>query len=550
VHCPHAERCPGCALIGLGYPEQLEQKRGQVRAELARYPELAAAPLAATVPADPPVGYRVRAKLVADERALGLFERSAHQIVDIPDCLVLRPKLRTVAAALRARLPELAGASSIDLRETDAGVLVTLALSDAVAAAERERAGAVTAAASPEIVSVAISRREPDSPRVLGSTPEVVRGPTEARHTLEPGAPWHYASPGAFSQAHAGQAARLQSEIASALGPSLRGKRVLELYSGSGALGLRLARAGAELTLVENFPPAVALTERAAAEQAIRLRTLTSDAAPALERLRAGGERFDAVIVNPPRRGLDPRVRKGLAALAPERLLYVSCEPRTLARDAAHLALLGHALVRATPFDMIPLSDAVETLAVFHVAPPPPARLLHEDAAFLAVERVAHEPPESEPSGVAVFARDSAHARRLAPALGAARHEYIALARGILHPRGTLGRAAQDGGERTRYERIEVVAGHSLIRIAGSGAAPTAILKHLARIGHPVLGDARRGDARSNAHFEHRYGLDRAFFHRSALEFGWNERRVALRSELAPDLAAVLAALKPRVSAA
>jgi 23S rRNA (uracil1939-C5)-methyltransferase len=558
VHCPHAERCPGCALIGLPYPAQLEQKRALVRAAFAPYPELGRAELLPTAPAEPVTGYRVRAKLVTDGRALGLFERRSHRVVDIPDCLVLSPRLASVAASLRRVLPRLGGVSSIDLREADEGVLVTVALPETRTGSDRERVAAVVAEASSSIVTIATSLRERDSPRVLGTAPQVARGPHELRHTLEPGTPFHFASPGAFTQAHAGQAARLQQAILAALleharpgretsgAPSLVGLRVLELHAGSGALGLRLARAGAELTLVENFPPAVRLSARAAEEQSLSLRSFASDAGKALEKFGTSGERFDIVLANPPRRGLEPGVRRSIAALLPELFVYVSCEPHTLARDAAHLALLGFGLTRATPFDMIPLSEAVETLALFRPAPPPPPRILYEEDAFVAVERAAHE-PDGEASGIQVFARTPKHAALVTKALATARAKYLVLARGVTRAAGSSGRARTDdaGAEtRPRYERLESVGGHSLLAVECDGARPQSVLRRLSSSGHPVLGDARHGDRRSNAHFEHRHGLDRAFLHLCELDFRYGGRSIALRSALAPDLARVLDSLR------
>ncbi len=83
-------------------------------------------------------------------------------------------------------------------------------------------------------------------------------------------------------------------------------------------------------------------------------------------------------------------MRRGIAELGPERVLYISCSPATLARDAADFVRRGFALARCTPFDMIPQSDAVETLAVFERGEAPAARLLAENAVFLAVEKSAH----------------------------------------------------------------------------------------------------------------------------------------------------------------
>jgi len=120
------------------------------------------------------------------------------------------------------------------------------------------------------------------------------------------------------------------------------------------------------------------------------------------------------------------------------------------------------------------------------------------------------------------------------------------LARGITKARGTLGNTppGRDGpSSLTRFELRERVGGHSLLAVE-SVAEPRAILRALARLGHPVLGDARHGDGRSNAHFEHRHGLDRAFLHLTSLDLRYGEREVSLRSPLAPDLSRVLASLR------
>src|SRR5690606_20899830 len=109
-----------------------------------------------------------------------------------------------------------------------------------------------------------------------------------------------------------------------------------------------------------------------------------------LAALRAGGTRFDAVVVDPPRRGLSPRVREAVAALAGEVIVYVSCAPETLARDLAHLAWLGWRAARLAPFDLMPLTAEVECLAVLARGAPPAPTVLYEDAALLAVAKPPH----------------------------------------------------------------------------------------------------------------------------------------------------------------
>jgi 23S rRNA (uracil1939-C5)-methyltransferase len=577
VICPHASRCPGCPLIELPYAEQLELKSRTVSQAFAPYAELARPPLSATVPAEPATEFRLRTKLVVNGNAVGLFARGSHDVVDIPACLVLRPRLAAVVRALRRALPLPGPISSLDLREADAGVLVTAAVPPKLEAAPRRELAERIAALDPNVASVAVSNREDDAPQLLGGALEVLVGPAELRHSPDPRAPWHYAAHGAFVQAHAGQLARLHSALEAALGDSesdgmparsLAGLRVLELYAGSGALSLRLAARGARPTLVESFAPAVRLAERAAREQGLAVTTHAADAGAALAELARKHERFDAVIVNPPRRGLTPHVRSFVARLAPERLVYVSCDPETLARDAAHFAVLGYGLAALTPFDMIPQTDAVETLARFARREPPLPQPLAEDGTFVAVNKPPHEAMthsadgsllgrvrrlpsaahavtthalSAEASGVCSFAKDTRLVSTLDTAHADASSEYSVLARGVLRASGTL---PQNGGTkgRLRYQLRAVLGGHSLLTVRASGDVD-AICRALARIGHPVLGDARHGDRRSNAHFLHRHGLERLFVHRSVLEFATVGGPRRIEAPLAPDLALVLARL-------
>jgi 23S rRNA (uracil1939-C5)-methyltransferase len=494
---------------------------------------------------------------------------------------VLRPRLARAAETLRTLLPGPELVSTVDLSEVDAGVMLTLATS---ADARDPRLRALcdrVLDAVPELVSLSLSRRAADAPQVLGRAPEAIHGAAVERHTPDGDAPFHYAGPGAFTQAHPGQLVALHREIeallSGALGP-LQGRRLLELYSGAGALSLRLARLGASVVAVESFAPAVELAVRAAREQSLVLDARAADAADELGRLAQRKERFDAVLVNPPRRGIDPDVRRLIGAVSSGPLLYVSCEPKTLARDASHLALEGLALRRALPFDMIPLSEAVETLALFEPDHAPAPRVLHEDERLIAVEKAAHEPvtpqgehrhsllervrracraPEAVPvhrldlgtSGACLFARRPSDVSDLAGALAAGRKRYVALARGVTHKKGTIRRRLrEEGRERdatTRYVRRAVIGGHSLLDVEPAEGRTHQIRRHLAGIGRAVVGDARYGDARTNAHFEHRYGLDRTFLHLAELTLDLAGYRVELRAELPPDLAAVLEALEP-----
>src|SRR6185436_13815005 len=112
------------------------------------------------------------------------------------------------------------------------------------------------------------------------------------------------------------------------------------------------------------------------------------------------GRRFDAVIANPPRRGMAPSVRKGLGELGAQVIAYVSCDPDTLARDVDHLAHLGYRTTKVIPLDMIALTDQIETVAFLEKGDVPSPRVVYDDDDVWVVEKVAHEPP-AKPGGEA-----------------------------------------------------------------------------------------------------------------------------------------------------
>lgn len=553
LSCPLQSRCPGCPLGDRDYEVGLSEKGRELRAALAPYGELSPEllePRAAAVTH----GYRLRAKLVSRGRALGLFERGSHRVVDVSGCRVLSPSLTRASDAVRSLLPlPLYG---VDLRETSEGVLVTLIAEQAGVRATLEQA-ARDLVERGEALSVAIAARRPGDVRLLSGEPEVVAGPREARHALAPTSPYGYAAHGGFVQAHAGQASYVYGAIARGLRESM--PRVLELFAGNGSLALALAQSGAEVTAVEAFSPAIALAERAAREQGLKLRAVAMDATRFAERLEPG--QFDAIVVNPPRRGLDPALRRALGRAAPRALAYVSCNPHTLARDAWHLQTLGARLAQAEPLDMIPWSDAVEVLAWFFPQIPAAPRVLFESDRYLAIDKPAHDTAHdclgrarSLPSwqgavaldawgegvsGACWFVKDSALAGGAAPG----ERELGVLCRGNLRKQGTITRQGAPGSG-VRYKKQTDVGRHSFTVARVCDRDERGAFADFSSIRHPVLGDTALGDASSNEFVQHRHGLDRPFVHvlRSQLR-GVGGEIVEATSELAPDLARVLRSL-------
>ncbi len=568
LDCPKQTRCPGCPLGAEPYEAGLARKGQALHAALSAYPDLkprVGTPRAAA----PTLAYRLRAKLVSRGRSLGLFERGSHSVLDVSGCRVLSPALTLTSEALRRLLPlPIHGA---DLRETSEGVLLTLLTEQAGARPVLEKAARQLVERG-EALSVAIALRREGDVRLLSGEPEVVVGAPTARHALTPDAPFAYAAHGGFVQAHAQQASYVYGELARGLAEKLPGQAalsVLELFAGNGSLALALAKDGARVTAVEAYAPAIELAERAAREQGLALRAVADDAT---RFARASvNALFDAIIVNPPRRGLSVELRRAIGHMAPRALAYVSCNPHTLARDAQHLRLLGWNLVSAEPLDMIPWSDAIEALAWFAPEAAPAARVLYEDACFLAVEKAPFESVSgSDPatpsllsrvrllpdcqraqpldawsaslSGVCWFAKSAAAAATVS---APAEHELLVLARGTLRKQGTITRRGAGPGARgSKYKKRGDVGRHALVSVSTHDADEAGALADFASIGHPVLGDTVTCDAGSNQFLEHRHGLDRAFVHCASSRLVLDDEQVLeARAELAPDLARVLRSL-------
>jgi 23S rRNA (uracil1939-C5)-methyltransferase len=569
--CPHRPECPGCPWLERPYGDQLRDKAAAVEAALRPYDVLAGVTVAACVGAERRSEYRTRTKWAVDGASIGLYGPD-HVVVDTPDCRVVPAATRALADALRRRPPERGPArlGALDIRCTAAGeTAVTLVIDAAHPDDARRHAEELTrwlrsAAAAALPRGVAWSFRRTGAPTTLGGPPEPLAGePTVWDRVGRVATPF---PPGSFSQAHSDQAAGLQRLVAEALerlptGDAARA-HVVDLYAGTGGLGLSLAARVAALTLVESYGPAAEAARRAAERLGVAASVRATTVDDALQALRGELRRPLVIVADPPRTGLMAGVLRQLVRLAPDLLVYVSCAPATLARDLAVLATYGWAATSVTPVDLMPLTDQVEAVAALRPGPPPTPRVVAEvPGEYLVLDKPPFLPTVPHPewpdsllararrrdpawqpahrldvgtSGLVLFR----HAQSRRDPLEGAEKTYLAWVKGITHKSGVIDRPLEEDGRRrearTRYRRRAVKAGHSLVEIRLETGRTHQIRRHFAMIGHPVLGDERYGDPATNRYMAATRGLIRPWLHASRLALPGSPPH---ESPLPPDLA-------------
>lgn len=345
--CARFLDCSGCDLLHASASFALEAKRSRVAAALGGFF------VDPVVPSPRPLGYRALAKLVVGPGGvLGSYRARSHDVADMDGCVVHAPEVERVVAAIRALKPSSLRYVLVRASIAEGRAIVVLVGASAASLASLELSPLFS---REDVAAVYFHQNDSSGDELLSRSPFVPlfeKGAVyetigELRYKLEPGA---------FAQVNPLAAAALYARAVSLAAP--QGARVLDLYSGSGGLALALARAGAaSVTAVESVEPAVQAGIASAAlngVSSVRFIHARAEEAPL--------EEFEVVMLNPPRKGAAPAVLAHLRSIAPARIVYVSCNPDTLARDVALLE--GYALAKVVPVDLFPGTRHVETIAL------------------------------------------------------------------------------------------------------------------------------------------------------------------------------------------
>lgn len=354
--CRYFDRCGGCSWMHL-----TPERRAEARVELVRSTVLRALeepPGLAIVdhPAPSEERYRTRARLAlrnggGSAPLVGYRPFRGSGVVNVEACLVLEPRLEGIIGLLREALAGSRGEGEARVA-LGLGGLPAFDLTWAGELAPRffERLERFVEGAN--LGGAALRLAGARAPLVVGDPRVVTEGPD--------GLPLEVPS-GGFAQANPAITRLLAAHVRAELAPE--GKRLVELYAGAGTLTVALAPSAADYVAVESDAAALEAARRNLAARALSVRTRQADAAS-----YSFEPRVDGVIIDPPRAGAAPELIERLAATRRGQLLYVSCDPVTLARDAAALHRAGYIAESLHTFDMFPQTDHVET--VLHLSRP------------------------------------------------------------------------------------------------------------------------------------------------------------------------------------
>jgi 23S rRNA (uracil1939-C5)-methyltransferase len=363
--CLHAgEPCPGAPWQALPYARQLAEKERQVGEALRRLGGIDGYALEPIVPAVEEWRYRNKLEYSFGRRggqlALGFHRRGSwSEVVDAGGCLLPSEG----ADAARAGVVEWARSRGLEPYDSHrrVGALRNLVV----------REGRCTGQIQTRLVTspTPIPRPPVDLHTIVEGPGAGTAGPTGAlgaeRLVERIGGIEVEVSPTAFLQTNTETADRLYAAVIEYA--DLRGdERVFDLYCGVGTIGLALAPSAREVWGVESVPEAVADAERNAERNAIdNAHFRAADARLGLRPLLAEAGRPDVVVVDPPRAGLSKKIVRRVLECEARRIVYVSCNPTTLAPNAAQFAGGGYRLRRMRPVDMFPQTPHIECVAVF-----------------------------------------------------------------------------------------------------------------------------------------------------------------------------------------
>lgn len=389
VDCPAAGRCGGCSLRHLDYSAELRAKRENVEDAFRRIGGLEL-PVLPTLPSPEVDRYRNKVQFPVGRGpdgapCIGFYAGRTHRIIPCPDCKLQPTVLNEIAQAVcdflaRHSIPPYDEQTGQGLvrhlflrRGAHSGQIMVCLVCTRSRLPHSDQLVAELRAKFPAIETVLLNVNPKNTNVILGSKTLTLYGPGFIEDTLC-GVPVRL-GPLSFYQVNTLAAEQLY-RTAAQLAQLTPGQLLLDLYCGMGTIGLSMADQCGQLIGVEIVQEAVdsaqANAARMSPETAAKSRFLCADAGQAAAQLADEDLHPDVVILDPPRKGCDEATLKAVVQMSPRRVVYVSCNPATAARDAAWLQQQGYCPQSVQPVDLFPRTKHCECVVAFSKGDPHP----------------------------------------------------------------------------------------------------------------------------------------------------------------------------------
>ena len=360
--------CGGCHWQHISYSAQLEQKRNILAETLWRGARVPADIIGAAVAAALPYGYRNRLQFkVAVQRGkvvLGFYRQGTHQVEDAADgCPIAAPIINQALNRFRGVLqlyPGIEAVTQLAVDAGDSGVIVFIHQTGSVTENSREYLRSLAGDLWPCTGLFIKTDRHASGEKIWGDS-EIRYRMNQADPDLKP-AELTY-PPGGFAQVHQRQNVSMLALIRQ-LGAFSATEHLLDLYCGNGNFSIPLAAEVASVIGIEgNADSVLAAEHNQDINKVANIRFFCDDAAIGVKRIFDEGHKIDTVLLDPPRSGAGDVVA-GIARLQPGKIIYVSCDPSTLARDCGLLSECGYRVAASVPVDMFPQTFHIESVTL------------------------------------------------------------------------------------------------------------------------------------------------------------------------------------------
>jgi len=376
--CPVYKTCGGCQLQHLSYETELKEKREQVKAALERIGHLRDIKIMPTIGSDHPLYYRNKMQFPVTGKngklQIGCYALNTHRVIDVTDCCIQKQKNNEIASVVRTWMKQYKIMPYDEDKRTGVirhvmgrvgvrtgEVMVCLVTAQDTVPHLKELVKMLKAEI-PGVKSVVQNINKRSTNVILGEKTKLIAGEPTIKDKI--GTLKFNISAQSFFQVNSEQAEKLYNtalEFAALNGT----ETVVDLYCGTGTITLFMAQKAKQALGIEIVPSAIRdARKNAAANHITNADFLLGDAAVEMPKLAAEGLRPDVVILDPPRAGCEERVLAAIVKVKPERVVYVSCNPATLARDLAYLYEHGFNINKVQPCDMFSRTHHVETVVL------------------------------------------------------------------------------------------------------------------------------------------------------------------------------------------